>query len=53
MTPSFRNAIQDIKLTNFLIEIVNSSLLIGSIELITPQQTAELSLIASNLSAIK
>jgi hypothetical protein len=53
ITPSFRNAIQGIKLTNFMIEIVNSSLLIGSIELITPPQTVELALIASNLSAIK
>lgn len=53
MTPDFRNAIKDIKLKNFIIEIVNSSLLIGSIELITPEQTAELALIASNLSTIK
>jgi|GEM_PF-2462078 len=53
MTANFRNAVKDIKLTNLIIEIVDSSLLIGSIELITPQQTEELSLIASNFSTIK
>lgn len=53
MTPDFRNAIKNIKQKNFIIEIVNSSLLIGSIELITPQQTIELSLIANNLSTLK
>jgi hypothetical protein len=53
MTPEFRNAVKGIKLKNFIIEIVNSSLLIGSIDLISSQQTVELSLIASNLSALK
>jgi hypothetical protein len=53
ITPGFRNALKDIKLHDFTIEIVNSALLIGSINLITPQQTAELSVIASNLSTIK
>jgi hypothetical protein len=53
MTPNFRNAIKDIKLKDFIIEIIDTSLLIGSIELITPKQTTELSLIASNLSVIK
>lgn len=53
ITPGFRKAITDIKLNDFIIEIVNSSLLIGSIAPITAQQTVELALIASNLSTIK
>lgn len=53
ITQDFRNAIKDIRLQNFIIEIVNTSLLIGSIELINPQKTMELSAIASNLSTIK
>lgn len=53
MTPGFRNAIKDIKLENFIIEITNSWLLIGSIDLINAEHAVELSLIASNLSAIK
>jgi hypothetical protein len=53
MTSVFRNAIKNIELKNFVVEIVNSSLLIGSIELITPQQAIDLSVTASNLSAVK
>jgi len=53
MTPAFRGAIKGIQMKDFVIEIANNSLLIGSIEPITPPQTLELSAIAANLSTIK
>jgi len=53
MTPDFRNVIKEIKLENFVIEITNNELIIGSTELISADQSVELSLIASKLSTIK
>ena len=53
MTPEFRRTVQDLTLTNFIIEIVNSSLLVGSIDLITPKQTVALARSANRLSIIK
>jgi hypothetical protein len=53
MTTDFINAIKAISLKDFVIEIVNTSFLIGSIQPITPQQTLELAMIASNFSATK
>lgn len=52
LTVDFRNLIKNIQLKDFIIEIANTALLIGNIELITPQQTLDLAVIASNLSAV-
>ena len=53
MTSSFRNEIMNIRLEDFIIEIVNTTLIIGNVQLITPQQTVYLAEFAAKLSAIK
>ncbi|MBB6111568.1 hypothetical protein [Mucilaginibacter lappiensis] len=53
MTSNFRAAIMNIQLDDFIIEIVNSTLIIGNIQLITPEQAVYLADFASKLSVIK
>jgi hypothetical protein len=53
MTNNFRAAITNIQLDDFIIEIANSTLIIGSAQLITPQQAVYLADFASKLSVIK
>jgi hypothetical protein len=53
MTSNFRDAIRDIQLDYFIIEIAGSTLIIGNVQLITPQQAIYLAEFASKLSAIK
>jgi hypothetical protein len=53
MTKAFRNILTEIKANDFLIEIVNSTLVIGNIEPIDPGQTIYLAEVASKLSRVK
>ncbi|MDN5286507.1 MAG: hypothetical protein JWR38_2781 [Mucilaginibacter sp.] len=53
MTSNFRAAIRNIQLDDFMIEIVNSTLIIGSNQLITPEQAVYLADFASKLSVIR
>jgi hypothetical protein len=53
ITAPFRQAIRDIKMDDFIIEIVGSTLIIGNVQLVNPQQTVYLADFASKLSAIK
>lgn len=53
MTSNFRDVIRNIKMDDFVIEIMNNTLIIGNIQLIDPQQTIELAQIASKLSITK
>jgi hypothetical protein len=53
MTGNFRAAIMNIQLDDFMIEIVNSTLIIGSAQLITPEQAIYLAGFVSRLSVIK
>jgi hypothetical protein len=53
MTSNFRAAIMNIQLNDFIIEIVNSTLIVGSNQLITPAQVVYLADFANKLSVIK
>jgi hypothetical protein len=53
ITMPFRQAIRDIKLDDFIIEIVGSTLIIGNVQLVNPEQTVYLADFASKLSTIK
>jgi len=53
MTGNFRAAVMNIQLSDFIIEIVNSTLIIGSDQLITPEQAVYLADFASKLSIVK
>jgi hypothetical protein len=52
-TKAFRNALMDIKADDFVIEIVNSTLIIGNIGPVDPKQTVYFAEIASKLSRVK
>ena len=49
MTKAFRNILIEIKMNEFLIEIVNSTLVIGNIQPVDPRQTIYLAEVASKL----
>jgi hypothetical protein len=53
MTKAFRNALMEIKTDDFVIEIVNSTLVIGNIKPIEPKQIVYFAGIASKLSRTK
>jgi hypothetical protein len=53
MTKAFRNAIMEIKADDFVIEIVNSTLVVGNILPIDPKQTVYLADFAGKLSRVK
>ena len=53
MTKAFRNVITETGKTNWEIEIVNSSLVIGGVHPIDPKQTVYLAEIASKFSKVK
>ena len=53
MTPSFRDAIAGIRMDDFIIEIANSTLVIGNVQPITPQQTLYMAEFATKLSNLK
>ena len=53
MTSNFRATIMNIRLDDFIIEIANSILIIGSNQLISPEQAVYLADFASKLSVIK
>jgi hypothetical protein len=53
MTKAFRNVITEISKTNWEIEIVNSSLVVGGVQPIDPKQTVYLAEIASKFSRVK
>lgn len=53
MTKAFRNVITDTAKTNWEIEIVNSSLVIGGVCPVDPKQTAYLAEIAGKFSRVK
>jgi hypothetical protein len=53
MTKAFRNILMEIKANDLIIEIVNSTLVIGNIQPIDPRQTIYLAEVASKLSRVK
>jgi hypothetical protein len=53
ITGNFRDVIRNMEMDDFIIEIVNNTLIIGNIQLISPQQTLELAKVASKLSIAK
>lgn len=53
MTKAFRNALMEIKADDFVIEIANSTLIIGNIQPVDPNQTVYFAEIASKLSRVK
>ncbi|MBV8388222.1 MAG: hypothetical protein JO080_00325, partial [Mucilaginibacter sp.] len=53
MTKAFRNVIADTAKTNWEIEIVNSSLVIGGVRPVDPKQTAHLAEVAGKFSMVK
>jgi len=53
MTAPFRQALRDIKIDDFIIEIVGNTLIIGNVQLVNPHQTVYLADFASKLSMIK
>ncbi len=53
MTKAFRNALMEINADDFVIEIVNSTLIIGNIGPVDPKQTVYFAEIASKLSRVK
>ena len=53
MTKAFRNTLMEIKANDLIIEIVNSTLVIGNIEPVDPGQTIYMAEVASKLSRVK
>lgn len=53
MTKAFRNALMEIRMDDFVIEIVNSTLVIGNIQGVDPRQTVYVAEVASKLSRVK
>jgi hypothetical protein len=53
MTKAFRNILMEIKANDLIIEIVDSTLVIGNIQSIDPRQTIYLAEVASKLSRVK
>jgi len=53
MTKAFRNVLMEIKTGDFVIEIVNSTLVIGNIQPVDAKQTVYFAEIASKLSRVK
>lgn len=53
MTKAFRNALMEIRTDDFVIEIVNSTLVIGNIQPVDPKQTVYFAEVASKLSRVK
>jgi hypothetical protein len=53
ITMPFRQALRGIKLDDFIIEIVGSTLIIGNVQLVNPEQTVYLADFAGKLSTIK
>jgi hypothetical protein len=53
MTKAFRNILMEIKANDLVIEIVNSTLVIGNIQPVDPRQTIYLAEVASKLSRVK
>ena len=53
MTKAFRNILMEIKANDLIIEVVNSTLIIGNIQPVDPGQTIYLAELASKLSRVK
>lgn len=53
MTRAFRNALMEIKTDDFVIEIVNSTLVIGNVLPIDPKQVVYFAEVATKLSTVK
>ena len=53
MTKAFRNILMEIKENDLVIEIVNSTLVIGNMQPVDPRQTIYLAEVASKLSRVK
>ncbi len=53
MTKAFRNIFMEIKVNDLIIEIVNSTLVIGGIQPIHARQTIYLAEVASKVSRVK